>query len=106
MPFCLSAILRLAVNLVECPFPAQREEPVLCHPLFERLKPIARVIGIPKEFGIFKSFVNIHTLVPLRLVRFPAVVECSIVAIPPLEISANISRRSVPKAEGYLSTYQ
>ena len=83
MPLCLSAILRLTVHFYKRSFPAQRKKPVLCDPLFERLKPIARVIRIPKEFRVVEPFVFIQTLVPLRLVRFSVLIECGIVAIPP-----------------------
>lgn len=65
MPFCLSAVLRLTVHLYQSSFKAQREEPVLCDPLLEGLKPIARVIDIPKEFSVFEPFIVIQTLEPI-----------------------------------------
>ena len=83
MPFRLSTIFCLTVYLIERTLPAQRKESMLCNPLFKGLKPIARMIRIPKEFCVFEPFVLIHTLVPLRLVRFPVLIEGGIIAVPP-----------------------
>ena len=83
MPLCLSAILCLTVYLTRRPFPAQGKESVFCDPLFKRLKPITRMIDVPKKLGVLEPFVEIHLFIPLGLVRYPLLIESGIIAIPP-----------------------
>ena len=64
MPLRLSTVFCLTMYLVESPFPAQWEEPVLRDPFFKRLHGVASMFRVPKELGIFELLHRGKTFVP------------------------------------------